>query len=89
MEGLAIAIQDMLGEIKGGPKKDAFGNTLHQAGHREEQRSLPGLSIISTAVTMNPGFYKAAMPGISGPTGAELKNNLAYRGPAPKGPTLG
>ena len=57
--------------------------------YRDEKGSLPGLSIISTAVNMNPGFYKAAMPGISGPTGAELKSNLAYRGPKPSVPTLG
>jgi len=89
MEGFAVAINDILNEIKGGPKKDDYGNTLHQAGHRDDNTTLPGLSIISTAVMMNPGFYKSAMPGIVGPTPTpEMKNNLAYRGPAPKGPGL-
>lgn len=90
MSGFAMAINDMLNEIKSGPKKDAYGNTLHQAGHRDEGKSLPGLSIISTAVSMNPGFYKSAMPTVTAPTQSQdLQRNMAYRGPAPKAPTMG
>lgn len=88
MEGIAIALNDMMSELKGGPKKDDYGNTLHQAGHREENSSLPGVGIISTAIALNPGFYKAGLSHIATPVAANnLQNNLAYRGPAPKAPT--
>lgn len=87
MEGVAIAIHEMLNELKSGPKKDDYGNTLHQAGHRGEGSSLPGVGIISTAIALNPGFYKSGLSHIATATPANtVQNNLAYRGPTPAAP---